>query len=364
MQRSLRLLLCLFMSAGLLCCRGKPAERKRAAPHVSVAVLRQGSVPIYFEAIGQAIAPYTVSVRPQTAGMLLQSFVQQGQQVEAGQLLYTIDPRASKAAVDQAQALLEKDSALLRYADSAAERYSKVVDQDFISILTFEQYTSNAEAARAQVEADRASLVNAQLTLEYCNVTAPIAGKISSFAIDVGNIVIAYDPNAITVIRPNSPIDIIFSLPQQQFELVRRGQGDEGRWHFIATLPEDPSVHYEGESYFIDNQVDQDTATILIKGRLPNVNRELWPGEFVRVKVLERVLEKALLAPPGAVLLGRDGPYLYAVDGAGKAAAHAVQVVTRSEEYVAIAADSLSAGDTIIIDGQVNIAPGSLVDIL
>ena len=119
------------------------------------------------------------------------------------------------------------------------------------------------------------------------------------------------DPNQITVIRPFSPIDITFSLPQQQFELIRRVQGDAGEWKFVATLPENPRRPVEGITYFIDNQIDQNTGTILLKGRLPNEKRELWPGEFIRVKVLHKVAPNALTVPPGSVLMGKDGAYIY-----------------------------------------------------
>jgi multidrug efflux system membrane fusion protein len=170
------------------------------------------------------------------------------------------------------------------------------------------------------------------------------------------------DPNQITVIRPFSPIDITFSLPQQQFEMIRKVQGNGAGWSFTAALPEYPKNIFNGSTFFIDNQINQDTGTILFKGRLPNVDRELWPGEFIRVKVLHKMASKALTVPPSAVLMGKDGSYIYTVDKEGKAVANNVKVITRTEEYIAIESIQLHAGNIVIIDGQINVAPGVKVN--
>ena len=164
---------------------------------------------------------------------------------------------------------------------------------------------------------------------------APVTGKISYFNVDVGNILSVDDPNQITVIRPFSPIDIIFSLPQEQFELIRHEQGNGGSGSFIAALPDTPKNQFDGTTYFIDNQINQNTGTILLKGRLPNGKWELWPGEFIRVKVLHKKVPKALTVPPSALLIGKDGSYIYTIDKEGKSEAKNVAVLTKTDEYIA-----------------------------
>ncbi|HEV8050990.1 MAG TPA: efflux RND transporter periplasmic adaptor subunit, partial [Parachlamydiaceae bacterium] len=228
--------------------------------------------------------------------------------------------------------------------------------------INFEQYQSNAASALAQVEQDRAAIVAARINVDFTKVVAPVSGKISYFNVDVGNILGINDPNQITVIRPFSPIDILFSLPQQQFEMIRSEQGNEGEWKFVATLPDKPDVHFGGFTYFLDNQIDQNTGTILLKGRLPNSEMEFWPGEFVRVKVLYKNVPEALTVVPSAVLMGRDGPYIYIVGDDGKAKVVNVVVLTRTEEYIAVQSDQLKDGDRAIADGQINVAPGLLVN--
>lgn len=349
-----------FASLSLTACKSK-VESKRQIPYVNTAVVEQRDVPIYIDAIGQTIPPVTIEIRPQVQGKLIASNVQQGAIVNVGDVLYTIDPRPYQDALDQAKAQLTHDEALLAYAEQTVKRYKSVVEQDYISVLSFEQYESNALAAKAQVELDRAAVASAELNLEFTNVVAPVAGKISYSAVDVGNVLIAYDSNAITVIRPFNPIDITFSLSQQQFELIRREQGDAGYWPFVATLPENTEINYEGVTYFLDNQVDQNTGTILLKGRLSNVKRELWPGEFMRVKVLQKIAPNALVVPPGAVLMGRDGPYLYTLDHNNKASIHSVKVLNRTEEYIALESSELKAGNVVVTDGQINMTPGITV---
>lgn len=341
----------------------RTAPKSQTIPHVRTASIDQRDVPIYFDTIGQAIPPVTVNIRPQAAGKILEAYVEQGADVKKGENMYLIDPAPYQAALDQAKATLKKDEAILVYNESAVNRFRQVVEEDYISKLTFEQTVSNAESQRGLVEADKALVTAAEINLEYCSIKAPVDGKISYSNIDVGNIVVASDPNAITVLRPYLPIDINFSLSQDRFEEVRGVQGNEGKWRFVTILPQSPKMEFDGETYFIDNQIDQDTGTILLRGRLSNVDRPFWPGEFVRVRVLYRIAPQALVIPPGALLIGRDGPYVYVIDQDKKAKNINVQVLTKEEEYVAITSDQLKKGDVVVTEGQINIAPGMAVNV-
>lgn len=353
------LLLLLTASAG---CNRKKSSIKPPPPNVTTSPIEQMDVYVYVNTIGQVIPPVTVNIRPQVTGKLIKAYVKQGDNVQENDVLYEIDPRSYQATLEQALAQLVHDEALLQYAEQAVARNRKVVEEDFISKINFEQYLSNAAAARAQVELDHAAISAAQLNVEYTKVVAPVSGKISYFNVDVGNVLIAYDPNQITVIRPFSPIDIRFSLPQQQFEMIRSEQGDAGEWDFVAILPEKSDQPFMGTTYFIDNQIDQNTGTIFLKGRLSNLKLELWPGEFIKVKVLYKIVPDALTVPPSAVLIGRDGPYVYVVDKDNKAVVVTVRILTREEDYVAIESDHLSPGDKVITDGQINVASGTVVN--
>lgn len=359
MRLQIKTLLIVF----LLCtgCHSKKGKATPQAPRVKVSTIIQEEVPVYLDAIGQVISPVTVNIRPQVAGKLIKTYIQQGAFVNEGDVIYEIDPRPYQAILDEAIAQLAHDQALLDYATSTVKRYKQVLEEDFVSKLTYEQYESTAAAALAQVNLDKASITAAQINVDYCKIVAPVSGKISYFNVDVGNILAIDDPNQITVIRPFEFVDITFSLPQQQFELIRQVQGDAGEWPFVATLVEHPHQSFEGTTYFIDNQIDQNTGTILLKGRLANEQRALWPGEFIRVKVLHKNVPDALTVPPGAVLIGKDGAYIYTVDKDEKAAVANVTVLTRTATYTAIQTSQAKAGDTVIIEGQINVAPGITV---
>jgi len=351
------LCLILLVAVSFTGCSKKKSSKAPPPPRVTTTTIKQETVPVYIDAIGQVIAPVTVNIRPQVAGKLLKTYVQQGAIVKEGDVLYEVDSRPYQAILDEALAQLAHDQALYLYAQRTQTRNKPVAEKDYISILSYEQFESNTSAAQAQLDLDKAAVTAAQINVDYCKVMAPVSGKISFFNVDVGNIVAIDDPNQLTVIRPFSPIDITFSLPQQQFEIIRQVQGDAGEWKFVATLP-DPHTPFAGTTYFIDNQLDQTTGTILLKGRLPNENRALWPGQFIRVKVLHKMAENALLVPPSTVLIGKDGPYVYTVDNDGKAVVENVTVLTRTDAYYAIQSPKLHAGDKVIVDGQINVAPG------
>lgn len=353
----------LFLGLMLFTACQSSSKPKPPPPTVITSTIEQRNVPIYVDAIGQVISPVTVNVRPQVNGKLIGAYVQQGDIVEAGDVLYAIDPRHYQAVLDEAKAQLAQDQAFLSYAESAVKRYKSIVDEEFIAVLTYEQYEANALAAKAKVEQDEAAVWDAQINLDFCNIVAPVAGKISYFAVDVGNVMIIDDPTAITVIRPLSPIDVEFSLPQQYFEMIRQVQGNQGLWPFEAFLPETPDDVFSGTTYFIDNQLNQNTGTILLKGRFDNELRRLWPGQFVKVKVLYKNVPNAFVVPPGAILMGREGPYLYTVDADGRVETHNVNVLMRSNEYIAFESQDLQAGDVVVVDGQINIAPGMAVNI-
>lgn len=342
-------------------CQSSPRPQA-PPPKVATATVKQSDIPLYIDTIGQAVSPVVVNIRPQVSGKLVSVYVKEGGVVEQGDLLYSIDPRPYQAILDQASAKLEYDLTLSKYADQVVERYKTIVEEDFISVLTYEEYVSNAQAAKALLEQDRAAVRAAEINLAFCQIQAPVSGKISYFNVDVGNVVVIDDPNALTVIRPSTPIYVSFSLPQHYFEKIREEQGDEGHWKFAAYLPEHPEEIFTGTTFFMDNQINPNTGTILLKGEFDNRKKEIWPGAFLKVKVLYKVALQAFSLPPGGILIGKSGPYVYAVNGEQKAETHQVSVLMRADEYVAFTSSTLQQGDTVIIDGQINVAPGVVVD--
>lgn len=352
-----------FFSLGILLvsCTSK---QEKVVPSIRVeateAVVQD--VPIFIEAIGNIFENSIVQIRPQIQGILLKAYVEQGQFVNAGDLLYEIDPRPYQAVLDQAKATLLKDQAAVELAKSTVKRYTDLANKDFVSPLTFEQYQTNVMSTEAQVEIDKAAIESAQINLDYSKIFSPINGKISVYNIFPGNLVVVNDPNALTEIRQISPIDVRFSIPQRDFQRIQQSQSLENL-KFEVTLPYDKNRKFEGYLYFVDNHVNLETGTILLKGLAANEDKILWPGEFVRVRIILETQKNAVVVPFSALQSGQRGFYAYIVQPDMSVKTVDVTVGERIDTLIVI--DSgISAGDKIVTNGQLNLRNGSKVQII
>lgn len=244
-------------------CGQKPKPPPPAMP-ILVADVTEQDVPIFIETFGTVLSPLDVQIRPQVGGIVQKAFVKQGQYVKKGDPLYQIDPRPYQAALDRAQATLEKDQAALAIAEITVSRNQELVKRDYISKLTYEQYQANVKAAKGQVLSDQADIELAQLNLEWSKPVSPIDGKISQYNIDPGNLVISNDTAFLTNVRQINPIDIEFNIPQKNFVVVQDAN-KAGTLKVFAILPERPNTPREGHLYFVDNHVDPATNTILLR---------------------------------------------------------------------------------------------------
>lgn len=348
---------CLMVSL-FVGCTSSDESQDQEGPTLPVVVSQvvERKVPIYLEAIGSVSPWNTVEVRPQVEGKLLKIHVGSGEKVKKGKLLYTIEPKSFQAALDKAKAIFLKDKAVLVLAENKVARYSELRKQDFVSQLSFEELETDVEANRAQVLMDEVAVEQAKINLEYCSIRAAMDGKISGLTISAGNIVSPKGPTALTILRQLSPVSIRFTLAQKDFQEVKKTHGD-GNMTVEIFLPEEPETIYKGDVYFIDNTVDCNTGTIVLKGYFANENEELWPGEFVRVRLLVRTEPDALLVPKEAVVIGQQGPYVYVVTEDQTAVPHPVKVGKHVGKEVLIE-KGIEAGQTIVVDGQLNLFPG------
>lgn len=326
---------------------------------VEVAEAKVRDVPIYVEAIGNVYEYSIVQIRPQVQGILLNAYVAQGDFVNEGDLLYEIDSRPYKAVLDQAKATLLKDQAAVELAKSTLKRYADLVNKDFVSKLTYEQYQTNLASTEAQVEIDKAAIESAQINVDYCKIFSPIAGKLSVFNIYPGNLVTVNDPNALTEIRQINPIEVRFSIPQRDFQEIQKIQAADNL-QFDAFLPFEDQRSFEGKVFFVDNHVDLRTGTILLKGLIQNSEKILWPGEFVRVKVLLKILHDTIVIPFDAIQTGQDGDYVYVIDSDMTAKVVYVKAGEKIGKDIAIY-NGLKANDVVVTNGQLNLGPGSKV---
>jgi multidrug efflux system membrane fusion protein len=353
---------------------------------VTVAAASLKDVPVEIQVIGNVEAYSTITVKAQTGGQLTKVYFQEGDYVKQGAPLFEIDSRPLEAAVNQAQANLlrdqamlgqsqanmERDSAQARYAASQAGRYAQLFEQGIISKDQAEQLRASADAdsqvvladkaaiesARATLVAAQATLDSAKLQLEYTSIKSPINGRTGSLNVKLGNIVAANSMDLMTI-NEVQPIYVTFAVPEKQLSGVKRYMS-EGTLVVRAKPQDDPGTDETGKLTFVENTVDMSTGTIKLKGTFPNTDRKLWPGEFVDVTLRLTTQIKAVVVPNQAIQTGQTGSFVYVVKPDRTVEPRPVTTGLRADQDMVIET-GLNAGETVVTEGQLRLAPGSRV---
>lgn len=339
-------------------------DTKRSGPPPAVPVkagkVERRSMPVTVRAIGHVEPIATVDVRARIGGELLKVHFAEGQSVRAGDALFTIDPRPYQAALAQAEAVLARDQALLAKAEADVARYADLVSKDFVTKEQYDQITTQAASLGAAVASDRAAVESARLNLSYCSIASPLSGRTGNLRIKEGNLVKAND-EALVTINQTRPIYTGFTLPGQLLpEILRRRNGGIS---VAATLPDNPGAAEEGRVTFVDNRVDEDSGTVLVKATFPNQEERLWPGLFVNLIVTLDVEPDRVVAPAQAVQTSQQGLFVFVIGADGTAELRQVKVA-RIDEQDAVIADGLSGGETVVTDGQLRLVPGARAEIV
>jgi multidrug efflux system membrane fusion protein len=361
------LALAVLVSAGLAGC-GKAGPRTAAGrgrfqgPQivpVSVATVARRDFPVYLTGLGSVTAFNTVSVKSRVDGQLVQVDFREGQEVKKGSLLAVIDPRPYQVALDQAQATLLKDESQLKNAQLDLQRYNGLVADGVISHQQVDTQQALAGQLEGTVEADKAAIENAKLNLTYCHITAPVDGRIGLRLVDPGNMVHATDSNPLLIITQLQPIAVIFTLPEDALPAVAQHMR-AGTLKVEAYSRDDQTKLASGTLLTIDNQIDQTTGTGKLKAIFDNHERDLWPNQFVNVRLLLEVRKNATVVPAAAVQRGPQGTYAYVVKEN-----HTVEVrpvtLALTEGNVTAIAQGVSAGEVVVTDGQDKLQNGSKV---
>ena len=353
--------LCLLLSALCLACAGEKKARIDEKVPVTVAVAQQKDVPVEIKVIGSVAPMQTVAVHAQLTGQLTQVLFREGDDVAKGQLLFIIDPRPYQAALAQAQANLARDEAQLRNAEAESKRYTELVKKDYVTREDYDKIVAGEEAARATAAADKAAIDTARVSLSYCEIRSPIAGRTGSLQVHAGNLVRANDTTPLVVINQIAPVYVQFAVPEQDLTRLRT-RGD------LRTIPvrvsqKDGGVPLaEGRLSFVDNAVDPTTGTISLKATFANQNRALWPGEYVNVAMTVASRSGAVVIPAQAVQMGQRGQYVYVVKD-GNAVEMRPVTVGQQVEQQAIIDRGVQPGETVVTDGQIRLTPKSKVDV-
>ncbi len=328
---------------------------------VLVANARLADVPVYLEGVGTTRALNTVTVRAQVDGKIIAIQFKEGQDVEKGDVLALIDPAIYQAQLDQAVAKKAQDEATLANARIDLERYTKLVATNAVNRQQLDTQAALVRQIEAQVKQDQASIDNARAVLAYCTITAPISARTGIRQVDVGNIVHASDATGIVVLTQLRPIAILFTLPQQQFSRVNKAF-EAGALVIEALGSDNQTVIDRGKLLVIDNQVDQTTGTIKLKGEFPNADLQLWPGQFVNVRLLVDTLKQVVVVPTAAVQRGPSGTFVYVVKEDNTAAVQPV-TVSQQDDQQAVIVRGLAPDERVVTTGFSRLADGSKVTV-
>ena len=335
--------------------------RSREAVPVLIATATQKTMPLQIRAVGNVEAYSTVSVKSQVTGVLTQAHFKEGQDVKKGQLLFTIDPRPFEAALKQAEANLSRDNAQLQNSREQARRYAELVKKQYVSQEQYDQIRANADAAEAVVQADQAAVENAKVQLSYCYIFSPIDGQVGTLLVNEGNLVRVNDATPLVVINQITPINVTFSVPEQNLADIRRHMA-AGSLKVAAQFQSDEGRPEQGNLAFVDNAVDRTTGTIKLKAEFKNPERRLWPGQFINVALTLSTQSDAVVVPAEAVQVGQEGQHVFVIKPDNSVEVRPV-VVARTNEGEAVIAQGLQPGEQIVREGQFLLGPGSRVEI-
>jgi len=336
----------------------------RAGPNagpvpVLVATARIADVPVYLDGVGTARALNTVTVRPQVDGKLLSVRFQEGQDVKAGDVIAQIDPVTYQAQLDQALGKKAQDEAQLANARLDLERLQKLAATNAIPKQQADTQQALVNQLQAQVKVDQAAIENAQAILDYTTIRAPIAGRTGIRQVDEGNLVSGSDTTGIVVITTVKPISVFFNLPQQQLPEVNKGMAI-GQLKVDALTPDTGTVLDSGKLVVVDNQVDSTTGTVRLKAEFPNADLQLWPGQFVNVRLLINTLQQVVVIPTSAVQRGPNGTFVYVVQPDDTVAMRPVSL-TQQGDVQTVVARGVEGGDRVVTSGFARLTDGTRV---
>ncbi|MDH2381081.1 efflux RND transporter periplasmic adaptor subunit [Bradyrhizobium sp. CER78] len=334
-----------------------------ARPDLPVPVLavtpKVHDVPVYLDGVGSVKALNTVTVRSQVDGKLLKVNFAEGQDVKKDDVLGEIDPAIYQAQYDQAVATKAKDEALLANQKIDLARYEQLAATNAGSKQQADTQRALVAQQQAIIKADQAQIDNARTTLGYTKIVAPISGRAGLRQVDQGNIIHASDTTGLVILTQLQPIAVWFSLPQQQIMRVNAAAA-KGQLAVDVFGNDGVTVIDTGKLTGIDNQVDPTTGTLKLKAELPNASYQLWPGQFVNVRLKVETLPQAIVVPTSAVQRGPAGTFSYVI-GADNVVTAKPVTVTQQNEHEAVIASGLATSDRVVTTGFANLADGSKV---
>jgi membrane fusion protein, multidrug efflux system len=355
----LALPLCLWACSG----NGEQKADREARPTpVVAAAAKSATLPLTIKAVGNVEPLATVAIKPQVGGEITAQYVEDGANVAKGDLLFRIDPRAFELAIRESQARLDRDKALLVKADADLKRYATLKAKDVVAQEQYDLTYSQAKTLEGTISLDQASLDRSRLDLQYAEIRAPISGRVGTVQLTAGNVLKANDDRTMCVINQISPIFISFSVPERYLPAIMARQKEGPLVVTASPDGEQGKEPLEAKLASVDNSVDAKTGSIRLKAISENTDHRLWPGQFVRVGLVLAIMRDAVVIPTQAVMDGLNGPYVYVVGQGGLVEARRIKPGPIIDAQTVVE-NGLAAGEQVVVDGQVRLAPGVRAEI-
>jgi multidrug efflux system membrane fusion protein len=329
------------------------SEADDTIPVVTEKVRRQ-DLPVYLNGLGKVQALNTVTIRAQVDGKIVQVNFHEGQDVRSGDILVQIDPRPYQAALDQAVAKQNQDQAQLGYAQKVLNRDTGLFGKKILDQQSLDLQQSTTAQLQALVKADEAAVASTKVQLEFTNIVSPIDGRVGLRLVDQGNIVHASDQAGLAIIAQLRPISVVFTLPESNLRAINKRIATSGKDYTLTVVAmnrENNQALDRGELGAVDNQIDEATGTIKLKAVFQNQQLDLWPGQFVNVRLLVDTRRQGLTLPSNAVNQGPNGDFVYVIRPDFTAEVRAVKVGT-SEGGLTLIEKGVAEGEDVVIDGQ------------
>ena len=334
------------------------AKKKAEAPPVPVTTAKatERDMPVTLKVVGRAEAYESVVLKSRVDGQVAAVLFTEGQHVKQGDVLIRLDPSDFSARLQQAEATAGRDQALIAKSRADTARYTALKERNFVSEEKVNDIRTNEAAATANLRASQAAADVARLQLSYATIRAPFSGVVGARLVFPGSSVKIND-TTLAVVNRVRPLLVTFSIPEKHLPRLRAAMASTAGMKVDVSMPGDKSQHYDGDVHFIDNAVDATTGTILMKATLPNADEKLTPGQFLNVSLLLETLTGAVTVPSEAVQQGAEGNFVYVVKDDQSTELRPITSAAADAGVTAIA-KGLQAGETVVTDGQLRLAPG------
>ena len=338
---------------------GASAQGPQRARVISVeqAKAERKPVPVDVDAIGTVTPISSVALKSRVETTIVSVHFEDGNKVNQGDLLFTLDARQIDAQIEQAEGMLARDQAQLEGAQRDVRRYSDLIGKGATTQVNLDNAKTQADILTGTIKADQSALDNLKVQKSYTTIHAPFSGRISAANVKVGNFVRPADTLPLAVINQMAPVYVTFAIPQRVLVDLREAM-TAGESRVVATIPGHQQSE-EGKVAMVENSVDSTTGMVTVRGIMNNERETLWPGILVATKLIIRT-ENSVVVPTVAVQRSQSGNYVFVVrDGVAK-----VQPVKvdRTFQGTSVIAEGLSGDENVVVDGQLLLSDGSRVE--